>query len=619
MPGNIYLMPKAPLEMNYQIKKIHFFKADRNNDQIKNVNLKKTCALINSIKYLNDSNIQKTIQEMNTLDLENFLEDIITSILSDELQSIKIKMVLVFSLSLSYQNFDSSFLEQLRETMRINLKNDKIILLSQIYAEVCCSGIEIPIKFEKYVAKTFGNNIFGNLSLKNMYELVEFFKFQISELDQIDSKYENEITQITDFYTHSLLALKNAFIKMQNKNFDNRHRNLLLNCFELSNSSPSFLQIIELTDREKKFYQIFEKVQIQQDKKNIQKLSSHEIVQNIRNTKFLIQNMNRSQKTPFFIFSLINKTTDLRFLAKLAIYADVDLENEIKKHFIETPGSKNQIKFNLDDERVLFFVCELFKFHYFDRKKLLNILKILFQNEKYGTLANCFDRVGRFFLDRAYSPDGNSDIIVFILNVEKKANDLQKVYKKQIKNCIKRLFCSEEEQLREHRLFFSTLLQELPHFLEFLEINKHFLRNNKLFAVRLFFEFCILSNIAILSSFIDAIEITESQLQQFIILTAKANEIHRSIIIADLYGFYVSKRILKPEFNFDLFSNFIKNILFKLETNKETKLELVLNIIGHLDRNCQKVFVDFLEDYVKNHKSHGLTVRFVNFCRLNRL
>ncbi|KRH94060.1 hypothetical protein M153_397000927 [Pseudoloma neurophilia] len=605
--------------MNYLNEKIKFLNAEKDIEKTKEVNLKKITSLINSIKFIKENNISKTISEMQALDLGNFLQDIFSSILNPELQSINVKMLLIFNLSLSYLESDDLLLSQLREKMRNNMKKEMIITLSLLYAEICASHIEIPIKFEIFISKTFSNKAFGEFSLKNMYELAIFFKSQVSKIELLDEESQKNAKSLVEFYDKNFIALKNAFIKMHDKNFDTKNRNLLFSLFGLSNISQSFQKITELTVREKKFYQITEKIEDIRDSKSNQKLTTDEIIKNIRSTIFLVKNLNRSQKTSSFIISLIYKTTDLKFLAKLAVCANIEMETALQSHFKGQDITKNVSFEDHDEHRILLFVCELFKFHHFDRKMLMTLLKTLFQNEKYELLTNCLDRVGRFLLDEAYSQDGNTDIIELILNIEKKLNDVDKIQKKLIKNCIKRLFISEEEQIRENQAFITSIFQRKNDMQDFLESFTTLLKGNKLFAMQMFLEYCILSTVDILYEFLSSLAISDNEIEDLILLTAKSNENHRSIIIADVYGFKIAQNISENDFDHSSFIKFLNTVLNSSVIDIETRFELVITIIENLNLTCQKVFIGFLDKFVQQHDNRKIYIRFVNFCQLHQL
>lgn len=608
--------------MNYQIEKLKFIKnEDILNDNQKILNLKRINALINSIKNISDSTIKKILEEIQILNLSNFYEDIISAILSTENKSIELKMIVCFKLS-KLEGFNEIFLSQLRQIMKENIKSRKIFFYTKLYAEICSSGIENAPKFERYITKTFKNLIFGNISLSLMYDLIIFFNSQIKNLENISEKfnqfYSNEISENIQFYNSNLKVLKEIFQKLENKNFDIKSRNLLYSFFSLKNDSKSFYQIINLSKDETKFYKILQ-IEISRSSKS-QNLSEEEIIKNLKNTKFLAENLTKSQKSGSFFISLIHKTTELNYLAKLAAILDINFDSDF---FCKFPCLREKNMENLQnpilsskDERILLFCCELFKFHQFSRENLLFLFNSQMKFENYNILTKCLDRVGRFFLDKNYSQDGNEDIIKFIMCLEKKSNNFKKSYRKSIKNCIKRLFNDNNEINNNMERFFKLIFNDKNQLKKFLSQFSTLLLKNQKYFLNLIYKFCISSNPEILVDFWDSLKIDLEILKKLIIVSLENNEKKRSFILSEVYGIILSRE--KNEQEILNLSNFIETIIL-ISTDPESKIELILNILNYLDKNDQLFFIQSLFEFVEMHKNLRIMAKFLNFCEQHNL
>lgn len=603
--------------MDYQIEKIKFIKCEKKNEVSGTVNLKKIQSIINSIKNITMNNVNNVVLELKRLDFTNFLEDVVSSLLESKNQPVQLKMLLIFELSASYTEFDETLLGPLREKIRNNMKQSAIVGLTCLYAEICVSSIEKPEKFEKFIVKTFSISAFGDYTLKNMYELVGFFKSQLKELEVFSIKEGKNVTELVEFYQKNILTLKNIFIKINNKSTSVKYRNLLFDMFNITNSEIKSHSLISLTEQEKNFYSLDRTFDTRQKYEQQNKLMSEDVVNNIRRTAFVAQNLNRSQRTSGFIFSLVEKVSHLKYLAKLTFLADIDVHDEILKQLGLASNTNSTILYikNGESTKVLFFACELFKFHLFERKTLIEILQALFKQEKYEILINCIDRVGRFLLDRNYSQDGNQDMIKLILCLEKKSKDLKKVHKSAIKNCIKRLFHPEYEVVNDLRSFFFDLFnRNQQSHSDLIHLCKS-LKNNKKFAIKMIVEFCLVSEPKMIHKCLLALDLDDFQIQNIIFLSIDDQK-YRTLVLIEAYGIILGR---KDKIDIQSLTIFIKKMLFCSIKDRETKFELVLSLLSYLKHQHQKCFIEYLLDYVEMQNNQQILIRFINFLNINGL
>lgn len=609
--------------MDYQKRKIRFIEGDKIEHKTRKMNLKRINALINSIRQCSEKLVSKISVEIQELSLENFLEDLSSSILHSGNQNIFLKMQIFFEISGQYENFQDIFLNQLRETIRNNINSEHLVFLSEIYTEVCSCDFNKFEKFKNYLRKTFGGIMFGKRTLQVMYELIIFFNAQRKITSSLQFELKEKNSQLIDFYQNNLEILKQMYIKIENKVHDYKYHNLINSFFSLKKESNKFHQVIKLSAEEKKFYQVVDLQSLTENPKP-QKLTTNEIIKKIRNTQFILQNMSRAQKNEHFIISLLSETTEIKYLAKLAVCLNLDISHDLKRHLEpilkQNQQQKHEFPIGVSQyERSFYLLCELYKFHHFDRQTLMFILSFLFRTKKLIILIKCLDRVGRFLLDQTYSPEGNQDIIQLLINLENRANEVNECDRKIIKNFIKRLFFSENDQKYEVEHFLERSFKHSDHIDQFMQNFNDLLKNNRLFLAKLIFALCTVTEPISLAKIMNHFNFDCFFIEQMILICFKIKEKHRGLIFAQSYSVILNNAIKQNNENISNLETFIKKVLFHTQGHSEYRLDIALNILEYCEKEIVQSIVGNIFDFVELNQNQRILTRLVDFCRVRNL
>lgn len=673
--------------MCYQNEKLSFITEETVQEKPTTGTLKKVTALLNQIKHIREPALAKIITDLDEVNLSNFLEDTVSSLFEYEGKDVYITMRIAYKLSRMYEDFNEIFLDNFKEILRKNLKNDNIDFYTLIYAEMCSCGIEKQIKYKNFLRKTLEGQFFKN-KLKVLYSIVMFINEQLEVLGDIEKKTHGNRDEVSgpnyicpsekkafdsllSYYRENLSFLREIYCKIEKPKEDQRYAKLLNNIFNIENKSDSFVKIVELSRKEKRFYSVMNNFKKCEEEKTT-RLTTEKIIQNIRHTNFIIKNLTRNQRKDEFILSLVEEPIELKYLAKIAANLNFNSKREFddKIEIFEKISQLNTSPKNLpkitkqvlQQKRQIYFACELFKFDSFDREKLISLFYFLLKTKKYTILINCIERSARFLLSEEYSTNGNKDIIKFLLTLNQKSSETEIFERRAIRNSLERITRKKKEEDNEICGFMEFLLGHVnfnektftdakPRDMKNIEettsskatnntptntkpsISENLnaiLQNNKLFLFSSLLNLWSLPDTQKLIKILKFFDFNTNLLRDFIFVFLNLNEKHKAINFAKIYGQVLyrdecndmygdSEKASSATLLIANINKFNRKVLFSSSHNPIFKICLVTEFLSPFPIDIKKRSIELINDFVEMNDDSALKAHYNNFCRLNDL
>lgn len=617
--------------MCYQEEKIAYIAREDLGGQPKTGTLKKITALLNQIKQVRESSLLKILEDLSSVDLSNFLDDAITSLLEHDGRNVHTTMRIVFKLSRTYDDFDDVFLHSFKEILRQNLKTECIDFYAIIYAEICACGIEKQERYRNFLRKTMEGNFYKH-KLGVLHSIIAFLMEQICELEQMHNDHRNIIQALSTYYRDNLEFLKELYIKLDKSSGDQKYIKLLNNALGIEIQSDNFVQIIELTEKEKKFYKNHKVPNHSTNEKSC-RMTTDKIVQNIRNPYFVVSNLTRNQRKEEFIMSLLNESVELKYLAKIAAILNLDYNVEIidmihSHSNVATKTLSELVIQAVRSERKVYFACELFKFDCFDRDKLISMFHCLLKTKKYEMLINCLERAGRFLLAREYSSGGNEDIIKLLMYLNTRSSDVGVNERRAIRNCLERIVKTTDEldssDVRNFMEFLvgkCKLIEDGEPVLKFDISDKLavLFETNKLFLFTYLLDLWSFPVPIKLAKIFIFFGFNIDLVQSCISICMERDEKHKAISYAKLYGCMLSVSMARDLGLSAKIDSFVKKIFFSSNGNDVCKIYLVCEFLSPFPASIKTSCANLMRDFVEMNDEKDLKVHFVNFCRVNNI
>lgn len=616
--------------MHYQQEKIKYIADDFIHSRPTTVILRRTTALINQIEQVCDLNLQKILSDLTCIDVTNFLDEIISSILRSNNKGVEIAMTMVFKLSKIYDEFDHLFVNALRETLRKKLKTDDIEFYVFIYAEICSCGIEKRIKFNDFLRKTMTGNFYRN-KLKVMYATTSFLNNQISELKEVDVCHEDVVKSLIEYYDGVITFIQDLYAKIDKTDADPKYLGLLNSLLKINYIPHDFIEIVKLTDKEKKVYKHLGNCQGVNNTKSL-RLSTSAIVENIHNPQFVVKNMSQNQKKVEFMFELIDKNVKVEHVAEVSAYLNLDFEQKITdyvKHFKNNMTADSSLQ--VDDmpkfERRIYLACELFKFYAFSRSKMLDLLYFLLKTKKYDILVNCLERCARFLLAKEYSSAGNMDIINLLLNLNNNCTEIGVSQRIMIKNCMNKIVENDCDRNNDLHSFMEFTITQCPVY-SGPDMNRRFaisneldniFKNNRLFLFQHLLELWSFSDLSKLAEILKCYEFDSTIVRECVFTYFTMNEKHKAIGFAKLYSYLLKTSIMCDITLLDSIQCFNRKIFFSSVNNNVLKVYLVCEFLQPFSDAIKRKCCDLVSDFVDMNDDFEPKSYYINFCRMNDL